>query len=188
VLTAGRDADLAIMIPMVGSLDEVDRVRERLELAVTQTGARRPRLGMMVELAATAAAAESFAPAVDFFSVGTNDLTGDVLGLDRLSLDASPGLAADPRVLALVEHVLGAAAAAGISLSVCGDAGADPDVLPLLIGLGVRTFSVPAACVEPVRGWIADLDAEACAALAAKSVIASTAGEVRELVRHARAS
>jgi phosphoenolpyruvate-protein kinase (PTS system EI component) len=186
VLTAGRDADLTILIPMVRSLNEVTTVRERLELATLETGVGRPRLGIMVELAATAAAAETFAPAVDFFSIGTNDLTGDVLGLDRLNREARPGLAAQPRVLALIEHVLGAAAAAGIPVSVCGDAAADPAVLPLLVGLGLRTFSVPAAYVARVRGWIAGLDADACAALAAKSLIASTLEDVRELVRHAR--
>ena len=185
-LAAGRGADLAILIPMVSSLDEVTRVREQLKLAAAESGARRPRLGIMVELAATAAAAEMFAPAVDFFSIGTNDLTGEVLGLDRLSLVARPVLAAEPRVLALIEHVLGTARAAGIPVSVCGDAAADPVVLPLLVGLGVRTFSVPAAYVERVRGWIAGLDADGCAALAAKSVLASTIDEVQELVRHAR--
>jgi phosphoenolpyruvate-protein kinase (PTS system EI component) len=55
-----------------------------------------PPLGIMVELAATAAKAPAFAPAVDFFSVGTNDLAGDVLGLDRRDQSAGPGLAADP--------------------------------------------------------------------------------------------
>jgi phosphoenolpyruvate-protein kinase (PTS system EI component) len=187
VLSAGKEADLAILIPMVSSLEEVYLVRDKLERAAG-AGARQPRLGIMVELAVTAAGAERFAPAVDFFSVGTNDLAGDVLGLDRASKHAGPGLAADPRVLALVEHVLGAAAAAGIDVSVCGDAAADPAVLPLLIGLGARTFSVPAAYVDRVRVWIAALDAPACAALAARSVNASTIGDVQELVRHARDS
>jgi phosphoenolpyruvate-protein kinase (PTS system EI component) len=185
VLAAGKDADLAVLIPMVSSLDEVHLVRDQLQRAAAGAGARLPRLGIMVELAVTAAGAEAFAPAVDFFSIGTNDLASDVLGLDRASKHAGPGLAADPRVLALVEHVLGAAAAAGTDVSVCGDAAADPAVLPLLVGLGVRTFSVPAAYVDRVRGWIAALDAQACEVLAAKSVNASTLGEVQELVRHA---
>ena len=188
VLAAGRDADLAILIPMVGSLDEVASVREQLERATAGAGARTPRLGIMVELAATAASAEAFAPAVDFFSIGTNDLAGDVLGLGRLSLDAGPRLAAEPRVLALIEHVAAAAADAGIPVSVCGDAAADPVVLPLLVGLGVRTFSVPAAYVERVRAWLAALDADECAALAAKSVTASTISDVQDLARHARDS
>ncbi len=184
-LAAGRTAELAILIPMVSSPGEVELVRERLARAAAATGASTPRLGIMVELAATAAAAEKFAPAVDFFSIGTNDLTGEVLGLDRLSSAARPGLAADPRVLTLIEHVVEAAGPTGTAVSVCGDAAADPGVLPLLVGLGVRTFSVPAASVGRVRGWIAGLDSQACAALAAKSVRAAAIEEVQELVRHA---
>jgi phosphoenolpyruvate-protein kinase (PTS system EI component) len=142
----------------------------------------------MVELAATAAAAEKFAPAVDFFSIGTNDLTGEVLGLERLSLAARPGLAADPRVLTLIEHVVEVAGPTGTAVSVCGDAAADPAMLPLLVGLGVRTFSVPAAFVGRVRDWIAGLDSQACAVLAAQSVRAAAIEEVQELVRHASGS
>ena len=63
----------------------------------------------MVEVAATAAAAETFAPAVDFFSIGTNDLTSEVLGLDRAGPGSRPALAADPRVLALIDEVVKAA-------------------------------------------------------------------------------
>jgi phosphocarrier protein FPr len=139
----------------------------------------------MVELRSTAAAAGEFARTADFLSIGTNDLTSDVLGLDRLSLSARPGLAADPRVLALIEHIVSSAGAARIPVSVCGDAAADPVVLPLLIGLGVRTVSVPAARVARVADLIAGLAADACGALAAKSVRASTLDEVEELVRHA---
>src|SRR5262249_26068288 len=138
-----------------------------------------------VGLGRTAVAAETFPSAVHFFSTGTNPPPGDALGLARLSPSARPGLAADPRVLALIEHVVSSAAATRIPVSVCGDAAADPVVLPLLIGLGVRTFSVPAAQVAQVADRIAGLAADACGALAAKSVRATTLDEVEELVRHA---
>jgi phosphoenolpyruvate-protein kinase (PTS system EI component) len=185
VLAAGRSARLAILIPMVSAKAEIASVRERLRAAADEIGIECPALGIMVELRSTAAAAEKFAPAVDFFSIGTNDLASDVLGLGRLNPSARPGLAADPSVLALIEHVVSSAAAAGIPVSVCGDAAADPVVLPLLIGIGVRTVSVPAAQVARVRDLIADLPADACAALAAKSVRAATLDEVEELVCHA---
>ena len=97
----------------------------------------------MVELAGTAAAARMFAPEVDFFSIGTNDLTGQVLGLDRRDQAAGPALAAHPQVLALIARVTDAARQAGIPVSVCGDAAADPLVLPLLVGLGVRSLERP---------------------------------------------
>jgi len=185
VLTAGRSAQVAILIPMVSARTEVAAVREALAEAAAEMGAACPPVGIMVELRSTAAAAAEFAQTADFFSIGTNDLTGDVLGLDRLSLSARPGLAAGPRVLALIEHVVSSAAATRIPVSVCGDAAADPVVLPLLIGLGVRTFSVPAAQVAQVADRIAGLAADACGALAAKSVRATTLDEVEELVRHA---
>jgi len=185
VLAAGRATQLAILIPMVSSLVEVARVREVLGETAAELGAPSPPVGIMVELQGAAAAAATFAPHVDFFSIGTNDLTGEVLGLDRLSQSARPGLAADPRVLALIETVVLAAAPAGISVSVCGDAAADPVVAPLLIGLGVRALSVPAAQVGLVADRIAELDAQACAALAAKSVMASSLGDVEDLVSHA---
>ena len=182
ILQAGRSTGLAVLIPMVSSLDEVRQVRDVLSTTAAALGADLPRLGIMVELQATAAAAATFAPAVDFFSIGTNDLTGQVLGLDRRDPAAKPALAADPRVLALIARVADAGRQAGIGVSVCGDSAADPLVLPLLIGLGVDTLSVPAARVQRVRTWLAGLDTSACAALAAAALRASTVDQVRELV------
>jgi phosphoenolpyruvate-protein kinase (PTS system EI component) len=182
ILQAGRDTDLAILIPMVSSLDEVRQVRDVLTGTAAALGVDLPRLGIMVELQVTAATAGTFAPAVDFFSIGTNDLTGQVLGLDRRDPAARPALAADPRVLALIARVADAGREAGIGVSVCGDSAADPLVLPLLIGLGVGTLSVPAARVQRVRTWLAALDSPECAALAAAALRASTLDQVRELV------
>jgi phosphoenolpyruvate-protein kinase (PTS system EI component) len=157
-------------------------VRDVLAQTAAALGSSLPRLGIMVELQATAAAAETFAPAVDFFSIGTNDLTGQVLGLDRRDPAAKPALAAHPRVLALIGQVAEAGRRAGIPVSVCGDSAADPLVLPLLIGLGVTTLSVPAARVQRVRSWLMGLDTPASAALAAEALRASTADEVWKLV------
>jgi multiphosphoryl transfer protein len=182
ILEAGRQARLGVLIPMVGSLDEVAQVRAALAETAAALGAPAPRLGIMVELAATAAAAETFAPAVDFFSIGTNDLAGQVLGLDRRDPTARPALAADPRVLGLIAHVAEVGRRAGIGVSVCGDAAADPQVLPLLIGLGVDTLSVPAARVPRVKSWVAALDAAACTKLAAKALAAPTVDVVWKLV------
>jgi phosphoenolpyruvate-protein kinase (PTS system EI component) len=182
ILETGRDTRLAVLIPMVSALDEVHRVRSALAGTAAALGVPPPRLGIMVELAGTAAAAERFAPAVDFFSIGTNDLAGQVLGLDRRDPAARPALAADPRVLGLIAHVARVASEAGLSVSVCGDAAADPRVLPLLVGLGVATFSVPAARVSRVRSWVAALDADACAELAAEALAAPDAAAVWKLV------
>jgi len=182
VLAADQGTGLAVLIPMVSSLEQVSRVRDVLTETAAALDRSPPRLGIMVELQATAAAAEEFAEAADFFSIGTNDLTADVMGLGRLDPAASPGLAAHPRVLALIEHVVTAGRRAGLPVSVCGDAAADARALPLLIGAGVRTLSVPAARVPRVRAWLPRLEVTACAELATQAVRASTADEVWELV------
>jgi phosphoenolpyruvate-protein kinase (PTS system EI component) len=179
VLRSGHDARLGVMVPMVTSPEQVARVKAGLAQAAEELGCVMPEIGMMVEVAATAANAERFAPGVDFFSIGTNDLTSEVLGVDRADPRMHPALAADPRVLALIAHVLAAAGAAGVKVSVCGDAAADPAVLPLLIGLGVRTFSVGAARLPQVAGWIASASSAECTALAGQALRGATAGQAR---------
>jgi phosphoenolpyruvate-protein kinase (PTS system EI component) len=156
ILQAGAGTGLSIMIPMVRALEEVDLVRVELARAAKAAGVDPPPLGMMVELAATAAAAPAFAGSVDFFSIGTNDLTADVLGRDRSAL--RPADASERGVLAAIATTVRAAREAGIGLSVCGDAAADPAVLPQLLAIGVRTVSVGAAKVPPVARWIARAD------------------------------
>jgi phosphoenolpyruvate-protein kinase (PTS system EI component) len=168
IVLAGRQTRLSVLVPMVRTLDEVAAVRAALARACAEAGLEPPELGIMVEVAATAAAAAAFAPAVDFFSIGTNDLSSEVLGLDRADPGTRPALTADPRVLSLIERVVIAAAPAGVKVSVCGDAAADPLVLPLLLGLGIRTLSVGAARVPQVARWIGDTDTAAAAARAAE--------------------
>ena len=178
IVLAGRKTRLSVLVPMVRTLDEVARVRAALAAACAEAGQVDLELGIMVEVAATAAAAAEFAPAVDFFSIGTNDLSSEVLGLDRADPATRPALAADPRVLTLIERVATAGAAAGVKVSVCGDAAADPLVLPLLLGLGIRTFSVGAARVPQVARWITDTDAGQAAARAAQVLGPAVPGQV----------
>jgi len=185
ILRAGAGTRLSVLVPMVTSLDEVARVRAALAKAAAEVGAEvgagagasPPQLGIMVEVAATAAAAAEFAGAVDFFSIGTNDLASEVLGLDRADPRTRPALAVDPRVLTLIQNVIQAARPAGVKVSVCGDAAADPLVLPPLLGLGVRTLSVGAARVPQVAGWIAATDTTAAARQAAE-ILAAGRGQV----------
>jgi multiphosphoryl transfer protein len=157
ILVAGGDAELEILIPMVRETDEITRVREALARVAADTGVPAPPVGIMVELAATARRAAQFARSADFFSIGTNDLTGDVLGLSRRDPAAGPALAADPRVLALVKQVAEAGRDAGIEVAVCGDAAGDMRVLPLLLAAGIRTVSVGAGGVGTVRSAIGGL-------------------------------
>jgi phosphoenolpyruvate-protein kinase (PTS system EI component) len=166
VLHSGAGTQLGVMVPMVSTPGELAQVRGALAQAATETGTSLPELGMMVELTAAATQAAAFTRVSDFFSIGTNDLTSEVLGLDRADPRMSPALAADPRVLKLISEVVRAARDAGVSVSVCGDAAADPAVLPLLIGLGVRKISVGPARLVQVAAWIERADSSVCAAVA----------------------
>jgi phosphoenolpyruvate-protein kinase (PTS system EI component) len=159
ILDTGREASLAILIPMVREPAEIDRVRDALARVAADLGVPVPPVGIMVELAATAERAAEFARAADFFSIGTNDLTGDVLGLARTDPGAGPALAADPRVLSLVRQVAGAGRDAGIGVSVCGDAAGDMRVLPSLLAAGIRVVSVAAGGVGAIRSAIGGLEA-----------------------------
>src|SRR5205823_14655210 len=95
----------------------------------------------------------------DFLSLGTNDLTAEVLGLDRRDPRARPELAADPQVFGLVGRVVAAARRAGRPVSVCGDAASHPATLPLLLRAGVREFSVACARIDETRYLLRRLEA-----------------------------
>jgi phosphoenolpyruvate-protein kinase (PTS system EI component) len=167
ILAAGRDTDLRIMVPMVTTVAELTQVEAALTESAGDGPTQRPLLGMMVEVESTAAGAAEFTGTAGFFSIGTNDLTSEVLGIDRADPRMRPGLAADPRVLTLLRTVATAAADGGIPVSVCGDAAADPEVLPLLLGVGIRTFSVGAARLPQVAAWVAAADTARAAEQAA---------------------
>jgi multiphosphoryl transfer protein len=173
ILTTGRDTDLRIMVPMVTAVRELTDVAALLAGIAAQNNIEGLVLGMMVEVASTAAGVSAFTSTAGFFSVGTNDLTSDALGIDRADPRMSPALAADPRVLTLLARVTTAAAVARVPVSVCGDAAADPAVLPLLLGLGIRTFSVGAARVPQVAAWVAGADSARCADQAAAVLAAA---------------
>ncbi|HEV2377868.1 MAG TPA: putative PEP-binding protein [Streptosporangiaceae bacterium] len=172
IVAAGRDTRLSVMAPMVRTVAEMETVRDTLAEVASEAGVPVPPLGMMVEVATTAMAAAEFARIAGFFSIGTNDLTSEVLGIARDDPRMRPDRAADPRVLTLIADVARAAADAGISVSVCGDAAADPSVLPLLIGLGVRTLSVGAARVAEVTDQVRRTHADRCAELAQRALLA----------------
>ena len=133
IVAAGRGVDLRVLIPMVVSPDQVRTVRRRLRRAADREGVAVPALGPMVELPAAARAAADLAGVSDFLSLGTNDLTAATLGLDRTDPTFTASLTLHPAVLDLVDATVRAGAAAGVPVSVCGDAAADPQVLPVLL-------------------------------------------------------
>ncbi len=184
--TAGRE--LRVMLPMVSTREEIDLARERLDAirerldAEGRAVATSVSLGVMIEVPSAAIMADALAEAADFFSIGTNDLVQYTLAADRTNPDlADLATALQPAVLRLVDGVVRAARPRGRHVAVCGEAAADPLVVPLLVGLGVDELSVAPTAVRAVRAWVARLDLEACRALAARAVAASTLAEVRAL-------
>jgi phosphotransferase system enzyme I (PtsI) len=153
------------MIPMVTVPAEMEAVRSLLHEEVQslkQAGieAKLPPLGMMIEVPAAAIAPDAFN--ADFFSIGSNDLTQYVMAAGRDN-DAVSALAdpLNPAVLRLIANVVRYAESAGVSTSLCGDAAADPNVLPELLACGLRSVSVGIASVGRVKAAIAKIDLSA---------------------------
>ena len=155
ILATGRGQDLQLMLPMVTGPDELVLVRDRLARAARVVGVDRlPELGAMLEVPAAIERLPELIPVADFFSLGTNDLTAATLGLDRSDPRLTPALAVTPDVLRLVDRAVRLTAEAGLPLSLCGDAGADPEALPRLLATGVRTFSVAPSRLDAVRAMV----------------------------------
>jgi phosphoenolpyruvate-protein kinase (PTS system EI component) len=117
-------------------------------------------LGAMIETPAAVADAPAIAARAAFLSIGTNDLTASTLGVDRFA--AGTARADDPRVLAAIARTVDAAHEAALTVEVCGEAAADPLMVPLLLGLGVDELSTGAARVGELRAQIRSLSLDAC--------------------------
>ena len=162
LLRAAVHGDLKIMLPMVTLPRELERARAMLDeelagLSAAGVPARRPSLGIMIEVPAAAIAADLFD--AEFFSIGSNDLTQYVAaaGRDVLAV-AELADPTQPAMLRLIGHVVDVAAARGIEVSLCGDAGGDPAAIPPLLGAGLRTLSVAPALVGRTKLAIAGTD------------------------------
>ncbi len=190
VLRVAAELPLAVMFPMVSTLDELRRAREILgeaEAELRDRGEPLPdglRVGMMVEVPAAALTATAFASEVDFFSLGTNDLTQYVLAAERGNEHVA-GLAdgLHPAVLRLVGEVAAAGEQGGAAVHVCGELAGDPDAVPLLLGLGVHELSVAPPLVPAVKERVRATSREEARVLAARALELATAAEVRALVR-----
>jgi phosphoenolpyruvate-protein kinase (PTS system EI component) len=147
ILVAGGKTRLRILIPMVTRPDQVVAVREALQTVLE--GRPAPQLGSMIETPEAAQRAGEIARVSDFLSLGTNDLTQLVLGLDREKSKSAP--MTDIRVLRLIDATMRAGRAAGIPVDVCGEAASDATAMPIMVGLGAAELSVAAARVGDVR-------------------------------------
>ncbi len=156
ILDEADGAGLRIMIPMVTTVAQLERCRELLTAAAAERGVPAPPLGAMIELPEAVAAVDELATAADFLSLGSNDLTAALLGLDRRDPALTPARIADPTVLAAVVAVVRAARRHERDVSVCGDAAGDPALVPLLLGAGCRTLSMAPTALDEVRAAVRD--------------------------------
>ena len=178
---AGGAGRLRIMFPMVADVAELRAARDVLNEITSQLSGPALEVGIMVEIPAAALLAEILAAEVDFFSIGSNDLTQYTLAMDR----GHPTLAAQadglhPAVLRLIERTAQGAHAAGKWVGLCGELGADPVAVPILVGLGVDELSVNVPALAGVKARIRSLSHAQAREVAARALRCSTAAEVRQ--------
>jgi phosphoenolpyruvate-protein phosphotransferase (PTS system enzyme I) len=159
---AAVHGNVKVMLPMVTLPRELDAARAMLDdevaaLHAAKIPARRPSLGIMVEVPAAAIAADQFD--AEFFSIGSNDLTQYVAAAGR-DIGAVADLAepVQPAVLRLLRYVVDVAEAKRIDVSLCGDAGGDPRAIPLLLGTGLRCLSMAPTLVGGAKFALAGID------------------------------
>lgn len=171
-----------VMFPMVSDLSELIRARQLFAEVCAQIGCEVPEIGIMIEVPSAALMADIFAPHVDFFSIGTNDLTQYTLAIDRMHpilTKQADGL--HPAVLRLISKTVESAHAAGKWVGVCGALGADTQAVPILIGLGVDELSVNVPAIPLVKAQIRTLSLDDAKAMAQKALASASAAEVRAL-------
>jgi phosphocarrier protein FPr len=140
-------------------------------------------MGIMIEVPAAALLAPVFAGEVDFFSIGTNDLTQYTLAMDRgnpLLSDQADGL--NPAVLLLIDRTVRSAHNAGKWVGVCGELAGNPQAAPILVGMGVDELSASVPSIPAVKAQIRTLSLSTAQHLAAQTLACATATEVRRTV------
>jgi multiphosphoryl transfer protein len=176
-----------IMLPMVTELSELRTARALLEEECRAAGVAVPALGVMIETPSSALLADQLVREADFLSLGTNDLAQYTLAIDRGHAELSDRLdALHPATLRLIAMAARAASEARKPIGVCGALGADPDAIPILVGLGITDLSVVPAAVPRVKRTIRTLDAAACRGLAQAALGEPDAPAVRALVQRMR--
>ena len=189
LLRAGSAGRLAIMAPMVAGRAELMAFRAALEEAersLAEDGLSYSsdyQVGIMIEVPSAALVASRLAPHIDFFSIGTNDLTQYTLAVDRTNREvADLADPFDPGVLRLIAETARAGEAHQSWVGVCGAMAGDPLAVPVLIGLGVTELSVAIPAVPVIKERVRSLNLEDCRRVAARCLEAADAQEARELL------
>ena len=190
ILKASKGRKIDIMIPMVTSLSEVIEARHliegcRYELGKHGLSYREDiKLGCMMETPAAVMCARELAREVDFFSIGTNDLSQYIMCADR----GNPAMAGyvsiyQPAVIRAVKQICDAALGAGIPVTVCGEAASDPCMIPVFLGLGVSNLSVSPYKVAEIKKTIRGLTLSSCRSLASLVLEAETVEKIKEILK-----
>ncbi|NKB66304.1 MAG: phosphoenolpyruvate--protein phosphotransferase [Candidatus Latescibacteria bacterium] len=187
---AARKGPVSILLPMISSLDEWHRTQAII--AETKADLCRERVefeencpvGIMVEVPSVALMVERFAREVDFFSIGTNDLTQYTLAVDRGTAQVSALYDPfHPSVLKLIQMVAASGDAHRVPVSICGEMGGDPLATPLLVGLGLRCLSLSPGLIPEVKAVIRSISAARARQIADTCLGLDTAREVRDFIK-----
>ena len=182
ILRAEEYGSLRIMFPMVSDFQELMAARKIVKEMEQTLGISGVQIGIMIEVPSAALMADVLAEYVDFFSIGTNDLTQYTLAMDRMHpklAGKSDGL--HPAVLRLIDRTVVAAHEKGKWVGVCGELGADPQAIPILVGLGVDELSVTVPAVPTVKAQVRGIKISESRSLAQKALKCATSKEVRNL-------
>ena len=189
LLRASVFGNIHIMFPMIASMDELFRAKQILEevkASLKREGIaynENVPVGMMMETPAAALMADVFAKEVDFFSIGTNDLIQYTMAVDRMNGNVAYLYSQyDPAVLRFVKKVVTSAHENGIWAGICGEAAADPVLLPLWVGLGLDELSMSAGSILRIKDQLRELSKTDCESLAEKIDSLKTAKEVKEVL------
>ncbi|MFW2176621.1 MULTISPECIES: phosphoenolpyruvate--protein phosphotransferase [unclassified Moraxella] len=182
LIKSANGRPLRIMFPMVGRLEDWQSAKAILDEVLLDYPCPDLQVGIMVEVPSIALLAPILAQEVDFFSIGTNDLTQYTLAIDRghpvLSSEAD-GL--HPSVLMLIDRTVQSAHTHGKWVGVCGELASDSQAVPILLGLGVDELSISAKQIPLVKAQIRTLNLSDCQQLAKQALASATASQVRAL-------
>jgi phosphoenolpyruvate-protein phosphotransferase len=170
ILRASVSGPVRVLLPMVTTVAEVraaretyERVARRLRRRGDRIPEKLPPLGIMIETPGAALSADALALEADFFAIGTNDLTAHTLAVDRGESDVAEMYdPLHPAVLRLIQFATEAALRMRMPVSLCGEMASDPKITPLLLGLGLRAFSMNASAVPRVKQVVRSVDSDAC--------------------------
>jgi phosphotransferase system enzyme I (PtsI) len=190
MLRASTKKNMAIMFPMVTTLNELRLAKKFVEQAKAELRSRKIKfdehipVGVMIEVPAAAMNAAALAAEADFLSVGSNDLVQYMLAVDRgNSLVASLYDEFDPAVLATLKHVVNAGHKQKIWVGICGGMAGNPIAAPLLIGMGMDELSVVPAVLPEIKKIIRSVSYASLQALAREALAGESGSQVRRLLR-----